>query len=75
MKLFTNKFPIIKGYTPITGQNEVDCSKLEIVFEEGKVFKVKCVDQTGVVLECEGKAMLFNADLFKLTFKETEIEI
>ena len=75
MKLFTNKFPILSNSICIQPDNTVDEKSVNVVFEEGKIFKVVGVDQIGIILECEGKHVGMNADLFSITFTGTDINI
>ena len=72
MKLYTNTYPIMKGYLCIQEDNTIRKEDLKVLFEAGKIFRVKCLDQQSVILECEGKIVSVSSHLFELGFKETE---
>ena len=75
MRLYTNKFPILAGGICIHAGGKVEDNSVKIEFEEGKIFKVVGVDQCGIILTCEGRFFGCNADLFAVTFTETEIAV
>ena len=73
MRLFTNKFPILQNCICIQPDSTVNEGDIKVVFEEGKIFKVVGIDQIGVLLQCEGKSIIINGDLFSTAFTETDI--
>ena len=75
MKLFTNKYPVLKGCICLQPDNTVEEKSINILFDEGKIFKVVGIDQMGVLLKCEDKHIMINGDLFTVAFTETDIAI
>ena len=75
MRLFTNKCPVLSGYTYIQSDNTIGEDSIKIMFDEGKIFKLIGIDQMGVLLQCEKKNVIINGDIFKFAFTETEIDI
>ena len=73
MRLYTNKFPIMSGFLCVQPDNTILEGDVKILWKEGKIFKVKCIDQNFLLLECEGKITQVNADLFSVAFEETEL--
>ena len=75
MKLYTNIYPLIKD-SMMTGKGcFIEKDTIEILFDEGTVFKVIGFTEFGIIIETKGKAIIIRAELFKLSFKETEIDI
>ena len=75
MKLYTNKFPISKGFTPVQHDNTSLEEEVEILFPEGKVFKVLCMNANDVLLTCEGKVIPVVPNMLQVGFEETEINV
>jgi len=75
MKLYTNKFPISKGFTPVQHDNTVLEEDVEMLFPEGKVFKVLCMNAQEVLLTCEGKVIPVVPSMLQVGFEETEITV
>ena len=75
MKLYTNKHPILKGYPTIYHDNTLNCSKIKIRFETGKIFQVVGCTDMMILVKCRGIILGFNAEMFKIVFEETEVDL
>ncbi len=75
MKAFTNKYPILGGLILNEDDFSFDKSVVKVEFEEGRVFKVVGINFGSFILECDGRIVEIRAQLFSLSFTETDLDI
>jgi hypothetical protein len=74
MILYTNKFPITTEYPCIQKDGKLD-KELDITFQEGCIFKVKCLSGDSLMLECKGRVLQVFVTTLNTCFVETEVDV